>query len=330
MNFTDAIRNISVSDSTVDESGLRTVPFNESTPEGRLRAALSESGRPMLMIPIARESDSASIASGKGLTISFRTLVAGSSHVRFLALRSEKEELDHVFSRIADAVIDRIEGGGTVSQVVSSVLDEFRKLLNRKTGRLSDAEFAGLVGELEFMRKAAMLGPMALETWTGPDKARHDFTGNVVDVEVKASWSVFPQAVRIHGLQQLLAAEDKRLILAVFGMERTGTGGKTLRDLITELTQAGIYPDALMSKLEDAGVNDPTEYDARRFLPAGFRFFDVRDDFPKLTEISFVGACLPSGIGQVDFTVDLGVASAFRMDDEAVHELVRQMVTLDA
>jgi hypothetical protein len=330
MNFTDAMRTISGSESTIDETGMRTIPFDESTPEGRLRAALSGSGRPTLMIPIAHAADSTAIASGKGLTISFETLVEGSSHVRFMMLRSEQEELDRVFNRIADAILDRIEAGGTVTQVVSNVLDEFRKLLNRKMGRLSDEEFAGLIGELEFMLKAAKLGPMALETWTGPDKARHDFTGSVVDVEVKASWSVKPQAVRIHGLQQLLAAESKRLILAVFGMERTGTGGKTLCDLITELTQAGIASDALTSKLEDAGVNDPSEYDAKRFLPAGFRIFDIRDDFPKLTESSFVGASLPSGIRQVDFTVDLGVASSFMMDEEAADELVRQMVTPDA
>ncbi|MGH3281041.1 MAG: PD-(D/E)XK motif protein, partial [Trebonia sp.] len=89
-----------------------------------------------------------------------------------------------------DDLLDRLhKDSATPAAVCVSILDRWRDLFNPKAGRLlSEQALVGLLAELHVLERIAgrASGAAALRLWTGPDKARADFTGSLASLDFRS------------------------------------------------------------------------------------------------------------------------------------------------
>ena len=283
-----------------------------SVSSGDVRHALDTERVRHLLIPV--ESDVAvEDRQSRGVTVCTRTLIEpdGDEERRFIDVRCEEKSLKDLFSVVCDEVLAHlVDTPDAASTAVITVMSRWRELLGpARSTLLGEGQIKGLIGELHFVEEIAQSDPgSALMVWTGPDLARHDFTGNRLDVEVKASSVADGMTVHINGLRQLEGpAEGGDLYLLVERMEAVTVGGDSIPSLVTRLIDLGVDRHSLLQALSSIGVNpaDFPAYEKVRYATLESRAYLVDDAFPRLIRSSVASPEHLDRYSRVEYWLDL-------------------------
>lgn len=270
-------------------------------------------GHPAIVVDVQGTVDRY-IAGTKGVAVVVDRSGDDQTYVRFESVAKGQTPM---FSALIDSLLESTSGVTDPAAALDAMVDtfdEFKMMLAKDRGQLSESSLRGLFAELVLLSELrdAGYGPAtALGAWHGPYRAAKDFVlPGEKCVEVK---SIRRQnhRLQISNLDQLdPRGEDLRL--AVLELDRRVDGeGTSLMVLIEELqTWVSGDPQAkdfFAQALAAVGleVSDPY-YRQWRFDIGAWRWYDVADDFPRI-RAEFV----PPPISGVRYSIDIDQVSDF-------------------
>jgi len=192
---------------------------------------------------------------------------------------------------------------------------------------LSDESLMGLLAELHFLKDQVLphagnnVG--AVSSWVGPDPLSKDFQFSTCSIEVKCSSMREHAKVHISGERQLDVHGFPSLFLFVLQVERVGAGGTTVPALVDELRatiDSGGARAVFEDKLISYGYHDAHRqmYIEKPFVIHRHSLYSVAGTFPRIV------APLPSGVGDLNYTVALAACSPFAVGDAELNALIKQ------
>jgi Putative PD-(D/E)XK family member, (DUF4420) len=293
------------------EQELRIRDSDVTVAGGSVRHAVDQLRRRHLLIPLADGQGATEDRNSCGVSLSGRELLDRNRYERYLDVACEVVELRDLFAVFCDDLLEHLSvENAPPAAVCSSVLERWRELFNPQRGALLGSEaLAGLLAELRVLEQVAARSPArAVQVWTGPDKARADFTGTRAAVEVKATTGRDRVAVVIHGLRQLDQAQLEDVYLHVEQFETVPTGGDSVPEAVSRLVSAGVDRVGLMRGLATIGYldSDADAYRRVRFNVLSSRTFRVTaPGFPRLVPAALADPGLAERIFRVIYTIDV-------------------------
>lgn len=296
-------------------------------------AVMKPKNIPMLRIiaPTQALPAAFSVPEASGFATSIKAQEPGPQGTACVELQLLEPAGEIVFLALVDDVLSRIESADTARRAMSELaiaLSRWHGFFRTHGFRgLSRQAQQGLFGELFFLRE--MLAPIsstatALQAWTGPAGANQDFEYANHAFEVKTT-SANPLAeVRISNLRQLDAACVESLHLVVVEVECHENADGTLVEAV-EATRRLVLDTAphlafdLADKLAEYGYLDQhsSHYSTTGYGVRAVNAFEVREGFPCLTEDD-----VPSGVGEVKYSIALSAIGDFELSGEGFAELV--------
>ncbi|MBT9136093.1 MAG: hypothetical protein DDT34_01166 [Firmicutes bacterium] len=231
-----------------------------------------------------------------------------------MVIRLRKKELEPVFAKLCQDLIDRIEAANQVEDVLCLArtrIDLWKKLFDStESGLLQDFQIKGLIAELLFLDSQLLEGAPAKQwlavvcAWVGPSGADQDFLFSDRAIEVKAI-GPSSEGVGISSLDQLCSPLP--LILHVQTVRRASpdeTRAVTLNKIVTRIearirrepAALQVFRDALIS----AGYVTHPHYDEVAFEPMLTEEFQVDSAFPRL-----IPREIPIGISSASYVLSL-------------------------
>ncbi len=189
-------------------------------------------------------------------------------------------------------------------------------------GYLSEEAQSGLFAELLLLRDLVIpsVGASAgVDAWKGPEGSPQDFVLNPCAVEVKCSRAKAGGRIAISNEQQLDERPFPHLVLVHVGVTVGGGTNSSLVDLVSELRSAlattGRPLDVFNDTLITAGWLDAhaARYCETRYHVREVRYFEVRDDFPRLRPGDF-----PSGVVDITYKLDPAALMPFEVEKVTV------------
>lgn len=226
-----------------------------------------------------------------------------------LELRLTDPGAREIFGALAGDVTEAASRAATDKGAVDAWITRLRRwqrLLARLPNEGLGAEAQlGLYAELWTLREvlAPQVGiPEAVDAWTGPEPALHDFQHERAAVEVKSTASAQHQKLQISSERQLDDTGASALYVVHLSLDARQGGGETLPDIVGSLRQAarGTLAEAgLEDRLELAGYLDmhATRY-RTGYTPRRTSVYQVRAGFPRIVEQD-----LMDGVGDVRYSV---------------------------
>ncbi len=138
--------------------------------------------------------------------------------------------------------------------------------------------------------------------WTGARMGSHDIECTEESCEVKSTCKRYGAEINIAGQHQLV--HDKPLWLYFLRMEES-LEGVSVNNMKERLINAGYDPGKLEIELQHQGLEPGSSIRNIKFKILERRKYFVDEKFPCITRESFKDNCLPSGITQIVYTVDL-------------------------
>jgi hypothetical protein len=163
-----------------------------------------------------------------------------------------------------------------------------------------------------------LIGPAAVDQWSGPESERHDFVGNRVHIEVKTTRKSRAEH-EISRIDQLSVPPDLQLLFVSVQVEESIGGNESLAsqvDAVVDLLRGDAAAlDLFMTKLANMGWSEEVRNSGEllRFFLRGAEVYAVDDDFPRLPD----NFCPPSGIVSIKYTIDLANLPSLGMDEVA-------------
>jgi hypothetical protein len=192
---------------------------------------------------------------------------------------------------------------------------------------LTYQQIIGLTGELFFLRDM-LLGRMnrktALAMWRGPYADEQDFVVSGTIFELKTQLTTADAKLQISSENQLDTTSGAIIVvhqtLAID--DHSADQSRTLNGLVAEIiTVLEGDPDALdlfRAGLLVANYSPRREYDETAWAFNKRRFFEVRDNFPRITP-----ALLSSGVERVRYLVTIDSCIPFEVDvDDTLNRVV--------
>lgn len=289
---------------------------------GEVLHALDASGARHLLLPVMEDDPGLDDTRSRGVTVSTRALTAegDASERRFVDIKCEDPRLRDLFSKVCDEILQHCRTKPDApASVTETVLERWRALLGPASRRLlSEQQVRGLLAELHMLEQVATVSSgKAMTVWTGADRARHDFTGQVAACEVKASTIVDEVKIHVNGLRQLEPPPGSTLYLYIERMESVPVGGDCIPAAIDRLESLGIDRVAMLTALAKAGVAaaDLVAYEAVKFRLLEKRAYRVNDAFPRLIPSLLAGAAAQDRISNVEYVLSLGAQPPVPLDD---------------
>ncbi|WP_052362821.1 PD-(D/E)XK motif protein [Gordonia alkanivorans] len=247
---------------------------------GRALVAIDGLKQKHLLVPMKGESPSTDDSSS-GVSLQTRVLQVDGRSVEYVDLVCLARDLDLVFERLAEDVLDRLKLDDRLPLATCHlVLAEWRELLRAGVSP-SHETLVGLVGELEVLKQLARRDPIrALEAWKGPSKALHDFSTVTRSLEVKGTSTVDGSYVAITHMDQLDSSIVPELHLAVAHV-RSDAAGESIDGRIKSLMALGVPRSELLKKVREAGyLYENRLADEYRFTVHSLRLYMVDESFP--------------------------------------------------
>lgn len=277
--------------------------------EGATLLAIDSTGLRHVLIPIRPGAYVEPDERSSGVHIVGRELEDALGTTSFVDVACRKPHLAGVFSHLALEILETLPTNpGRPATVAKRVLHRWRELLERERADiLSEAELAGLFGELTLLYRLAERSAAAAEWWAGPTGARFDFQRGSTCVEVKTTMSVSQRIIHVHGVDQLDPPAGLDLYLTVISAERVSGGGTSVPDLVQVIRGLGVDPLEFTTKLAAAHYSDHDEphYRNLQFATRSEVWFLVNEAFPRVIRSSFAVGDLPAGVGDLRYTLDL-------------------------
>ncbi|MHB8794816.1 MAG: PD-(D/E)XK motif protein [Candidatus Nanopelagicales bacterium] len=237
------------------------------------------------------------------------------------------EVFHHLCLDIVGAAASASSEGSAVSMAIQRTWLWHRMLRGAPSGKLSEEEQKGLIGELLMLEHlfAAVPPSRAVMSWRGPAGAPKDFEVGEVLIECKARRGAATPYVTISSEDQLdsLGAVDLFLFVADLTSASEDQGFSVsemavrLGQLVSDVDQAAA--DLFNGALISAGLLPEHDYSADRWTVQGERSYRVDSAFPRIA-----ASTLPLGIERVHYQVDLNAISPCEVALEAMLEVVKE------
>lgn len=313
---------------TSTEIEVVTKPSNVMAPAGPVRFALGRNGEACILLPLAGGENPYLVKGAPALSVEIATFVEARRPKRFLALTCLVEELEAVFVRVAEQILERVKNGVGSVEAAHLTVEEFRRLLLRASARdVSLSRVAGLVGELLVLKRLIDRSASAWETWRGPAGARHDFCRGNTAMEVKVTLGRGRTSVSIHGLEQLSEPSGGKLYLQHFELEQVADGLLSVSALGNAVLSASQSPDAVRELLLAVGcadVDDPA-WNSASFRSEGEALYEILPGFPRLVS-SMLSEGATAGLSGVHYNVELAFAADFKVGKDQVSKIEELLV----
>ena len=293
-------------------------------------AAVNDNGRAALFVRISLTSDQI-VGDGQGFSV--KTTRSGDDD--YVQITAAERGLPTLFLKLVEYILERISVTTSVDEGVEALIrsiEEYRRFIGRRRGRLSEDVVRGTFAELFFLGKlitAGMSAKHAVTAWRGPwAKAGlgvHDFTfADGRGIEVKSTHQP-PATIRVSSPRQLVPAVQPLDLLVLPVEDAPGDAGSAIlfRQYALEIREIVAAAGPIASEKWDAALEalnlDLSDewYDKYRFLPGEWQRFEVRAGFPHLDI-----ALLPAGIIDVRYSLELLRLTPFVA---SFSELLREM-----
>ncbi|MFD9163025.1 PD-(D/E)XK motif protein [Streptomyces sp. NPDC059558] len=309
------------------ETALRVSELPVVTDFGAISAAMDIDGMRHLLIPIRGRQSIPTGRIGGALRVSERALQDDGAYGRFADVVCTRRDLDDVFTGLCGDVLVALEADGRRPyRTTLAVVNRWRQLFSGGSRGLTITEELGLAGELLLLLRLLRTDPAAIRHWVGPEGGRHDFTDGSRAIEVKSTLAAAGRRTfEAHGLDQLEPPQNGRLLLVWQRFERR-PDGRTVRELAAEAGQLCDDESELADRLARLGYPlTPTDSgDESRLVPVESRWYEVDEDFPRLTGATLEGV-VPDGVYDVRYTVDLAGVRSAPLDPEAIDAFIAEM-----
>jgi hypothetical protein len=193
---------------------------------------------------------------------------------------------------------------------------------------LSAERQRGLFGEMHVLKDLILpaLHPVeAVRSWLGWDYSHQDFKSGGNAIEVKTTIAKRHVKILISNEKQLDDRPYDMLVLAHVRIDESDFKGLSLPDLIAEIRKALSAQPLARQELDDnlfqAGYleNQADLYARPCYSVNDVKIFHVHENFPRLTE-----ANLPTGVGDIHYSIVLSDLGAFEIDRTSLEERLRQ------
>jgi len=278
-----------------------------------MSAAVNDNGRAALFIRISL-SPAQIVSDGRGFSV--RTTRSGDND--YVQITATDRGLPPLFVKLVEYLLERLSSTTLLeesTEVLINSIEEYRRFVSQRQGRLSESLVRGTFAELAFLRlliDSGMNGETAAAAWRGPHAKAglgvHDFTfSDGRGIEVKSTHQP-PGTIRVSSPSQLVPS-DQPLDLVVLPIEDAPIDSRvaiSFRDYAQEtgeaISNAGPRAKARWDSALEALALDLSDesYDRYRFLPGEWRRFEVTQGFPHLDL-----PALPSGIIDVRYSLEL-------------------------
>ena len=166
---------------------------------------------------------------------------------------------------------------------------------------------------------------VAVLSWRGPGGDNQDFHLASLAIEVKTTSSTPHEKVAVSNVLQLDDTSVSTLVMAHIALDPRRNSGETLPEIVEGIRQtidastpnmAGEFNSLLVK----AGY---LEAHREQYVDTGYglrhvRYYRVAYGFPRLLEQD-----LPSGVGDVRYTVMMSACGPFEITDDALMDLVK-------
>lgn len=297
-----------------DQLAVLDVPDGEA---GRgMLLAIDGGGDFHLLIPLVAPASAEDPPDLNGIRVRRRS-IGESFYLDLIAPASNERVFSGMCGEVINAVAVR---GREPAAATAAIVRKWQAALRNSKTMMEQKAQVGLVGELYVLKQLMLplLGPVAIDQWSGPHLERHDFVSADVHIEVKSTRKSRHEHEISRG-DQLNAPPGKSLLLVSVQLESTIGGDVTLATLIDEIL-AEVQDDftaqaEFIDKVERIGWSDlmrPSP-ELMRFYVRAVAMFEVDDEFPRLPD----DLELPSGIVSVRYTVSLANLPSLGEDEVA-------------
>lgn len=268
-----------------------------------------------LLIQIPEDTMAVTQHETRGLAVSMTRFQVGTNpEALYVDLTCVDQTQNPTFCALAQDMLRALKSShGSPRDVIINALARWRAFWSSKSVGMRWEDALGLFGELWFMRR--WLAPVTNEVvarWQVTDSARHDFQWPAASVEVKTtgSRSTAEPVHQISGLEQLADPEQGQLFLFSLQVCEDALASNTLHSLVEGLVAEIQNSFEALSSLNDklaargyipADMQAPT----RQLRILGERLYRVDKGFPRITRSTFKQDGLPSGIVNVEYSVDM-------------------------
>lgn len=287
-------------------------------------AGVNDNGRAALFVRVAL-SPSQVVNDGHGFSV--RTARSGNND--YVQITASERGLPPLFLKLVEYLLQRVSIARSVEEGAEELIrsiEEYRRFVGQRRGRLSESLVRGTMAELLFLRtliSAGLNADEAVKAWRGPwAKAGlgvHDFTfADGRGIEIKSTHQP-PGSVRVSSPTQLVPSEQPLdlLVLPLEDAPKDSSTAISFREYALQTGEVVSSSGPLTAEKWDEAMDVLTLdlsdewYDRYRFVPGRWLRFQVKDDFPHLDV-----ALLPAGIVDLRYSLELQRLSPFAANFE--------------
>jgi hypothetical protein len=280
-----------------------------STPFGHPLLTIDTTNLRHFLIPISENSNALEDKQSAGVHVLINKWKEGNKKRRFIDLVCRKPHLNGIFDLVVFEILHLIETDSLAPEKASQVvLQRWRELLSREPSGTPDKIFViGVLGELFLLKDLVAVNPDTIDYWLGPNGHRYDFYSGHKALEVKATTRKRERLITIHGIDQLSYQSDTKLYLAILRLEETPQIGITVSQMVRDIVALGCDQTKLFMKLAFLGMSPEVivKCDEFRYVLREQIFYEVDQDFPRITEESFTAGKFFGQIVDVSYQIDL-------------------------
>lgn len=228
-----------------------------------------------------------------GLDLWFESLAFNGESVASLVLVPKNSDQRDLFYALADHLVPQLalnaELPGT-SDSVEAAISEWMKFWAKERSEISRELLLGLLGELIALDEYLDLDGKDYTVWEGPLGSPKDFRGQNDALEVKVLGTrTGPVVHRISSIQQLQIPENGRLFILSLRITFSANGKHSFDQLVSRVSELQLFQSLegksrLKLALDGAGYRSNLPVDIARFDVVDSGVYEVRGDFPRLTE----------------------------------------------
>lgn len=306
---------------------------DRSTAAGPIHIAISREGYRRVMIQLEEtSSDVRYDRESAGVQAFPEHHSVNGNDQAFLVLECKMSHLAELFTLIAGEFVDCMNGSARdPGAEAHEVLERWRQLLAQPPREApSESVLQGLWGELWHLAQLTAQDPGAFDVWTGWDATAHDFRASGTDIEVKTIRKTSGWRVQINGVDQL-DLSGERLVLSVIEVERAGTGGVNVPDLIEEILGHGVNRARLAFAMEHAGFawrhRKSEDVQGFRLELTEHRAWFVDEEFPRVVGESFIDLQVPVDVSNIKYTITLGGRASSAIAQDEFKRVLEEMIS---
>ncbi|WP_019680665.1 PD-(D/E)XK motif protein [Ruminococcus flavefaciens] len=218
-----------------------------------------------------------------------------------LILRCDDLSLRNEFATICYHFIEPGEDGQNRQLLINNPEEWWNKWKSLLGNRDSEKEAYSIIGELLALEHLLKNGINA--KWQGAKGGTQDIQTDKCNYEVKSTTARYGYEVTINSIYQLgKKGTDLKLIFCRF--EKAAIG-MDINAVIKSLVSLG-YSELLLEKAMEAnGLEKGCTARSKKYRIIEMKSYNVDDNFPVITELSFKDDVIPKNIIRINYTVNL-------------------------